>query len=98
MRNGGPATAIVDASVDRASPIAARAAYLVNCSTVVVPCWLCSLALQKTHGVTTTPILIWLVLGRFWRARNVNMVTVNAIAFGLVLVGLLLTFHNKSPV
>jgi hypothetical protein len=48
--------------------------------------------------VTTTPILIWLVLGRFWRARNVNMVTVNAIALGLVLVGLLLTFHNKSPV
>jgi hypothetical protein len=47
-------------------------------------------------GVTTTAILIWLaswfILGRVWRARNVNMVTVNVIAFGLLVVGLLLTF------
>jgi hypothetical protein len=47
-------------------------------------------------GVTTVSILVWLVswfiLGRAWRAKNVNMVSTNIIAFGLLLVGLLLTF------
>lgn len=47
-------------------------------------------------GVTTVAILVWLiswvVLARTWRARNVNMVTVNVLAFGLLIAGLLLTF------
>jgi hypothetical protein len=47
-------------------------------------------------GVTTLAILTWLIswaiLARVWRNRNVNMVSVNVIAFGLLLVGLLLTF------
>jgi hypothetical protein len=47
-------------------------------------------------GVTTVSILVWLVswfiLSRAWRAKNVNMVSTNIIAFGLLLVGLLLTF------
>lgn len=47
-------------------------------------------------GVTTVAILAWLIswviLARAWRAKNVNMVRVNVIAFTLLLVGLLLTF------
>jgi hypothetical protein len=47
-------------------------------------------------GVTTVAILGWLIswviLARVWRTRNVNMMTVNVVAFSLLLVGLLLTF------
>jgi hypothetical protein len=47
-------------------------------------------------GVTTVSIVVWLVswfiLGRAWRAKNVSMIPTNVIAFGLLLVGLLLTF------
>ena len=47
-------------------------------------------------GVTTLGIIIWLVswgfLGRLWFARSVPLGKVNAAAFALLAVGLLLTF------
>lgn len=47
-------------------------------------------------GVTTVAILVWLViwliLARRWRARNVNLARTNTVAFLLLAVSLLLTF------
>jgi hypothetical protein len=47
-------------------------------------------------GVTTVAIvvwmLVWFVLNRLWRARNVALGGVNLAAFALLLVGFLLTF------
>ena len=47
-------------------------------------------------GVTTTAILVWLsawfVLARRWHSRTVAMVNVNAVAFVLLGLSLLLTF------
>ena|SRR6185312_9061231 len=47
-------------------------------------------------GVTTVAIIVWLVawfaLQRLWRTRTVSMAKVNVAAFGLLLVGFLLTF------
>jgi hypothetical protein len=47
-------------------------------------------------GVTTTAIVIWLLawllLGRRWRSRDVNMRGVGTVAAVLTLAGLLLTF------
>jgi hypothetical protein len=47
-------------------------------------------------GVTTSAILVWLaawfVLARRWRSRTVVMIKVNAIAFVLLGLSLLLTF------
>jgi hypothetical protein len=47
-------------------------------------------------GVTTGAIVIWLLtwfgLGRRWRARDVNLTTVNVAAFLMLVAALLLTF------
>jgi asparagine N-glycosylation enzyme membrane subunit Stt3 len=47
-------------------------------------------------GVTTVAVVIWLVawffLARAWRNENVSMAKVNAAAFVLLAIGLLLTF------
>lgn len=47
-------------------------------------------------GVTSVAIVVWLViwliLARCWRARNVNLARTNAVAFVLLAVSLLLTF------
>lgn len=47
-------------------------------------------------GVSTVTILVWLViwfvLAKRWRVRNVNLVKTNAVAFFLLACGLLLTF------
>ena len=47
-------------------------------------------------GVTTVTILVWLViwfvLAKRWRVRNVNLAKTNAVAFFLLACGLLLTF------
>lgn len=47
-------------------------------------------------GVSTVAVVIWLVswyiLSRNWKARTVAMARVNLIAFGLLAVGVLLTF------
>jgi hypothetical protein len=53
-------------------------------------------------GVTTLTILVWLVLwfvlAKWWRVRNVNLVKVNALAFFLSACGLLLTFPPFADV
>jgi len=47
-------------------------------------------------GVTTAAVVVWLAtwygLSRRWRARNVNLASVNVAAFVLLGFGLLLTF------
>lgn len=47
-------------------------------------------------GVTTTAILLWLVLwlvlSRLWRTKTIAIAKVNALAFALLLLGILLTF------
>jgi hypothetical protein len=47
-------------------------------------------------GVSTLAIIVWLaswfVLARLWAAKTVNLRKVNAMAFVLLVVGLLLTF------
>ena len=47
-------------------------------------------------GVTTLAIVVWLaswfVLNRRWQAKTVELGTINAISFGLLAVGFLLTF------
>lgn len=47
-------------------------------------------------GVTITAILLWLaawfVLARLWHNKNVAIAKVNAVAFVLLLLGVLLTF------
>jgi hypothetical protein len=47
-------------------------------------------------GVSTLAIIVWLaswfVLARLWGGRTVNLGKVNAVAFALLIVGLLLTF------
>jgi hypothetical protein len=47
-------------------------------------------------GVTTTAILLWLatwfVLARLWHNKNVAIAKINAVAFVLLLLGVLLTF------
>ncbi|MGC1870270.1 MAG: hypothetical protein WA700_04870 [Acidobacteriaceae bacterium] len=47
-------------------------------------------------GVTTTAIVLWLVawlvLARWWRHNTVAIIRINAVAFALLLLGVLLTF------
>lgn len=47
-------------------------------------------------GVTTLAIVVWLVtwfaLARVWTRQNVALATINAWAFGLLMIGFLLTF------
>ncbi len=47
-------------------------------------------------GVSSTAILLWLalwlILGRLWRSKTVAIARVNALAFVLLLAGVLLTF------
>jgi hypothetical protein len=47
-------------------------------------------------GVSTTAILLWLVtwfvLARLWRNKTIAVAKVNAVAFVLLLLGVLLTF------
>jgi Flp pilus assembly protein TadB len=47
-------------------------------------------------GVTIVAIIIWLVswfgLNRMWHAQTVQLARINQMAFGLLLVGFLLTF------
>lgn len=47
-------------------------------------------------GTTTTAViiwlLVWLLLARAWRKKNVNMWWVNLVAFSLLALSLLLTF------
>lgn len=47
-------------------------------------------------GVTSTAILVWLIswafLARRWRRRTLAITKVNAVAFGLLALSLLLTF------
>jgi hypothetical protein len=47
-------------------------------------------------GVTTTAIVLWLVtwfvLTRLWRNKAVAIAKINAVAFALLLLGVLLTF------
>jgi hypothetical protein len=47
-------------------------------------------------GVTIVAIIIWLVswfgLNRIWQAQTVQLARINLVAFGLLIVGFLLTF------
>jgi hypothetical protein len=47
-------------------------------------------------GVTIVAIIIWLVswfgLNRMWQAKTVQLPRINLVAFGLLIVGFLLTF------
>ncbi|HET7215995.1 MAG TPA: hypothetical protein VJW77_01040 [Terriglobia bacterium] len=94
LPNGAAAAAILSAGI---GCCALGILAVVGDGSAVVARWLTFyMPTGPLSGVTTTAIIVWLVswliLARRWRSKTVAIVKVNAVAFALMGVALLLTF------
>lgn len=94
LPNGAGAAAILAAGIG--AFFLAILAILADQSTTIKRLMIFSKPTGPLSGVTTTAIVLWLaawaILHALWRNRNVPVACINAVAFALLLLGLLLTF------
>lgn len=92
--NGAGAAAILTAGVG--AFLVAVFAILADQSAAVKSMMIFWKPTGPLSGVTTCAIVLWLaswaILNMRWRNRNVALARVNAVAFALLILGLLLTF------
>jgi hypothetical protein len=92
--NGAGAAAILAAAIG--AFLVAVFAILADQSAAIKSLMLFSKPTGPLSGVTTCAIVLWLaawaILHARWRQRSVDLKRVNAAAFALLILGLLLTF------
>lgn len=92
--NGAGAAAILAAGIG--AFLVAVFAILADQSTAIKTLMIFSKPTGPLSGVTTCAIVLWLaawaILHACWRNRSVDLKRVNAAAFALLILGLLLTF------